>query len=262
MDKLTRYNQKLLAILGTMAIIALAAILIISLAVWIFSISDDFGGVDNTLQVPDSLVQKDGKIHQLVSFSEPELVDTLNNIYIIPVSQRTLEQPIEENTMRLNKIGSTSSYESIYNKESSYNNIIVYHKNNEQKTTLFDFRVNITHYYDRIIKDKIFLFIIGSKGDTNKDGSYSNDDLENLYLYDLENDFLKTIDLDNASYEGSTIMFDTDELVIEFGMDINKDGEYDSSREPSHLIHYTISKDEQTDFVPDEMQKQIQSIVD
>ena len=202
MDKIARYNQKLLAILGTLALLALVVILSISLVVWIFSIYDDFDDVDNTLYVTDSLVQKDGKINQMISFGEPELIDTLNNIYIISVSQRTLEKPIEKEQMRLNKIGSSSSiYYDEYNTEGSYNNIIIYRKTTGEKQALFDNRINITRYYDRIIKEKVYLFVIGTKGDTNKDESYSNDDLENLYIYDLENDYLKTISLDQASFK-------------------------------------------------------------
>jgi hypothetical protein len=94
------------------------------------------------------------------------LIDTLNNIYIISVSQRTLEKPIEKEQMRLNKMGSSSSiYYDEYNTEGSYNNIIIYRKTTGEKQALFDNRINITRYYDRIINEKVYLFVVGTKGD-------------------------------------------------------------------------------------------------
>lgn len=261
MDKLTRYNQKLLAAIGTLAFAALAVILIISLFFWIISLSDNYDNVDNTLQVPDSLSQDDGKIKQLVSFAEPELVDTLNSIYIIPVTQRTLERPVREEKLEFG-FSSGPSYGYNYDREGSYNNLIVYRKNESQKRKLFDFRINITRYHDRIIQDQVYLFIVGTKGDTNKDGAFTNDDLHNLYIYDLENDHLKSISLEHSSYLSSSNLYETEDLVLRFGMDINRDGEFDISREPIRLKHYSISMDELTDFISGELQDHLQKIVD
>lgn len=261
MDKLARYNQKLLAVIGTLALATLSVILIISLFFWIITLSDNSSSVDNTLQVTDSLKLSDGKINQLISFEDPELVDTLNNIYIIPVTQRTPNKPVEKENTRFSKIGSYSNDYS-YGREGSYNNLIVYRKNEMQKQALFNYRINITRYYDRTIQGRVYLFIVGSKGDTNKDGAYSYDDLDNLYIYDIENNYLKTISLEHASYEGSDNLYETEQMVLSFGLDINNDGEYDDSREPIRLKHYSISMDELTDFIPNELHEQLQKMVD
>lgn len=260
MDTLTRYNQKILAILGTLTLVALSVTLLISLAIWIISIADHFGDVDNTLHVTDSLVQEDGKIRQLVSFDQAELIDTTNNIFIIPVTQRTLESPIDQENLRL-KMGSYSS-DFEYGYSGSYNNMIVYWKNTGQKIPLFNFRINITRYYTTKVLDKYFLLMIGSKGDTNLDGKFSNDDLANLYLYDLLNGRLNTISLEKAGFEHANILHESDEMILSFGFDINNDGEYDPSREPIRLKYYSVARDEMTEFIPESMQKQMQDIVD
>lgn len=264
MDKLARYNQKLLAAIGTLALVAVAVILIITLIVWIISLSSNYSSVDNTLQVPDSLGQDDGKIKQLVSFQEPELVDTLNNIYIIPVTQRTLEKPMNKKDYRIVKEAYSSSNDFYYSDWGigSYNNLIVYRKNEARKRALFDFRINITRYHHRIILDKFYLFIVGTKGDTNKDGAYTNDDLDNLYIYDFENEYLKTISLEHAGFEGSNNLYETEEMILSFGMDINNNGEFDELREPIRLKHYSIPMDELTDFIPGDLQDQLQEIID
>ena len=267
MDKLTRYNQRILAALGTLAIIALAVILMISLGVWIISYTDNNSTVDNTLQVTDSMKQDNSKIRQLASYLEPELADSLNNIYIIPVTQKTLEHPVEdtniakEQMLKFNRLGSYSStYE--YGEGDSYNNIIIYRKNQALKKPLFDFRINITRFYVQTTNNRKYLFVAGTKGDTNKDGSYSNDDLLNLYLYDLEDDYLKTISVDHATFMDAQNLYQTDEMVLSFGLDINMDGSFDISREPKHLKMYSITRDELTDFIPPQMNEVIQKMVD
>jgi len=264
MDKLTRYNQRILAALGTLTFLALLVICLISLGLWIASLVNDYPTVDNTLQVTDSVQQQDREIRQLVSYLEPELADTVNNIYIIPVTQRTLDRPVEEKNLNigLGKMGSYSSYEYSYGRDGSFNNIIIYNKNAEGKKMLFDQRINITSYFFNKVNERVFLFVRGAKGDTNNDGTYSNDDLENLYIYDLRDDHLHTISLENASYSGFQNLFGTDELVINFGIDTNKDGEFDRSREPIQLKHYSIVHDELTDFISSEMNQKIQKLVD
>lgn len=264
MDKLARYNQKLLAAIGTLTLVATALILIISLIFWIISLSSNYSSVDNTLQVPDSVSQDDGKIKQLVSFQEPELVDTLNNIYIIPVTQRTLEKPVNKKEYRIAKEAYSSSND-YYSSDwgiGSYNNLIVYRKNEAQKRVLFDSRINITRYHHTIIQDNFYLFIIGTKGDTNKDGAYTNDDLDNLYIYDFENEYLKTISLEHGGFKSSNNLYETEEMILSFGMDIDNDGKFDELREPVRLKHYSIFLDELTDFIPGDMHDQLQEIVD
>lgn len=269
MDKLTRYNQKILAVLGTLAIVALVVILIISTTAWIISLVASNKIVDNTLQVADNQnpQQKDNKTRQLVSYLEPELADSLNNIYIIPVTQRTLEHPVDdarlakEKMLDLNSLGSYSN-DYAYGDGGSYNNIIIYQKNRALKKPLFDFRINIIRFYVNKINDQAYLFVVGTKGDTDKDGTYSNDDLLNLYLYDLEGDYLKTISVDNATYMDAQNLYKTDDMVLSFGMDINRDGSFDVSREPKRLKLYSITADELSDFITPEMHRAIQKMVD
>ena len=93
-----KYNQKVLAILGTVSIVAVA---IITIFLIFFSIAELFRDqrsttvIDNTLiaDVDDESLPR--KRVQEITFYSPMLIDTLSKTYLIPVSQVNLKNPEE-----------------------------------------------------------------------------------------------------------------------------------------------------------------------
>lgn len=95
-EKIKTYNQKLLAVLGT--IVALMALIgLISILFFVgMEIGSSFGSKSEDGILSDEkieLLQKENKRQQIISYQIPELVDTVNLIYMIPVSQKTLNNP-------------------------------------------------------------------------------------------------------------------------------------------------------------------------
>ena len=73
-------------------------------------------------------LQKENKREQVISYETPKLTDTLNSIYIIPVSHKTSNEKEGINEI-LNAFTSSDSYEPSDNKYSgvfyaAYNNVI------------------------------------------------------------------------------------------------------------------------------------------
>lgn len=145
MDKLSRYNQKLLAALGTLL---LAIVCIFSLVVGGKLITELFQDMrderifDNALTVEASESDSTQAVmrDQQATFKMPILIDTPNAIYIIPVSQVNLETPEIASVPELGLMDSYSygaSQASIYLHTGVYNNIVVYNQKDGTNRLVF-----------------------------------------------------------------------------------------------------------------------------
>jgi len=261
-EKIKNYNQKLLAILGTiLVLIAIVGLILFTYAI-ITDISSSYrfnnqnDGILSDEKIEE--LQKENKRKQLISYETPSLIDTLNLIYMIPVSHKTL------NSAELidNFIGSHASYD-IDNRYSSqyygdYNNLLIYDYKNHNIKKLFTDRINFTNIQTEYFKDDILVLFKASTKDTYRDGVINQLDYKTLFLYSLKDKKLIEIKLEDADVSQTSFVEGSKDLIINFGVDHNKDGKFDQYSEPSLIKKYDYENGKLIDIVSQEINIELQ----
>ncbi|MEP0265478.1 hypothetical protein [Dokdonia sp.] len=267
--KIEKYNQKLLAVLGTVGVLFLIVALIAFISVTIiehrrYSYDDVETGILSDEKIEE--LQKENKREQVISYKTPKLIDTLNSIYIVPVSHKTLNEE-EDISGLLNAISVSGNFESPDTRYSSgfygtYNNIIVYHSNDGINKKLFDKRVNFntinTEYFDK----EILLFIKASEKDTHKDGVINLKDFKSLYIYSFSQNEMKKIGIDGMDVYNYKFINNSKNLIIEFGVDKNNDGQYQEYNEPTLIKKYDFESGKLTDIINEKINSDLQKTLE
>jgi hypothetical protein len=268
-EKVNRYNQLLLAILGTGILIGvifglLAAIVALIISLLPGSRSQEHGIIADS--VARDLVQQNLR-KQLISYNPPHMIDSANNIYVIPVGKIDLKKAERSDKF---SIGSTmynsSNYEGGDASEEyvsgDFTNILVYSLNTHALLPVFDERIAINGYINRKIKDSALLLLQASNEDSNKDGLLNTEDLEKLYLYFIEEKKLKPIDIPHTTYLEHYVMNNDNDLIIRMGIDSNKNGEYDYEQEPNVLYTYSLTSQKIEPLVDNKLSEKLQQLLE
>jgi hypothetical protein len=274
LERIKNYNQRLLAILGTIVLIIAVFGLIFISYFTIVEISRDVDyrqdeGVLSEEKV--ETLQEENKRLQVVSYGLPHLVDSLNLVYAIPVGHKTLNQPedIDENINGLlNSYDSDSykkkKYDGWYSSGNygSYNNLILFDARTNKIKKLLDGRINFNQFYSKYFEDDIWLLFQAGEKDTNKDGIINLKDLNSLFLYSFKEKTLRTIQIKNGDVLGYKFIENTKHLIINYGIDSDQNGQYSAKKEPSFLKRYSFEKN-QLDFIVDlETNKELQELLE
>lgn len=261
--KLEVYNQKLLAVLGTVAVIFLIVGFISFITITLMEFDRFHHEVEPGILADEKIeeLQKENKREQVISYENPRLIDTLNSIYVIPVSHKTLDE--KEDINGLLNIKSSSSYETSDARYSNrvygeFNNIIVYDSKKETNKKLFDTRVNFNQINTKYFEDDILLLMQVSEKDTYKDGVINLMDFNVLYIYSLKTKTLKRIGLDNMDVYNYRFLHNEKKLSILFGFDKNKDGQFVEYNEPTIVKKYDFNTDQLTDIIDKEINRELQ----
>ncbi len=256
-DKVKNYNQKLLAVLGTIGAIFLVVALIAFISIVIqehrrSSYNDPETGILSDEKIEK--LQKENKREQVISYETPKLIDTLNSIYIIPVSHKTLNE--KEN---INGLLNAYSYsEEFYEKPDSrysggfygaFNNVIVYNPNNGNNKKLFDERVNFNDIKTEYFGEEILLLIKASEKDTYKDGVINLKDFKSLYIYSFSQKKMQKVGIDGMDVYNYKFINNSQDLIIGFGIDKNDDGQYEEYNEPTLIKKYDFESGQLTDII-------------
>lgn len=266
-EKLKNYNQKLLALLGTiltmMALVAL--ILFVSFALseiprW-FQSSSSTTGVLSDESVEE--LQRENKRQQLISFQMPQLVDTLNQVYIIPVGHKTLNRPeeIDDGVLGLlNTFDGPSIKDKRFSRRyyGSFNNLLVYDLKANKTQKLFDERINFNNIRTEYLANDILVIFEAAKKDTYKDGVINLKDYKCLYVYSMNERKLKEIEIENADVRNFSLIPNSRNLMIQFGLDKNGDGHYTTGNEPAFVRMYEFSTGKLIDLVDENMTANLQ----
>ena len=242
MDKINRYNQILLAIAGTGAVLILligGLLLLNELFRGFWPREQEQGGIIAE-EVTDELLA-DSLRKQVLTLSYMELLDSASRTFILPVSQANLEEA--ESTRELLKLstayGSKNSY---YKGGRVYNNLVIYEAESNQSTVIFDQRISISNYQLNTVKEKNYLLIEGTDNDSNEDGFLDGNDLQKLFVYDLNEHKLRQVDMLANSNVGYVSWYaGGEELIVQIGIDRDEDGKFESSSEPK--IFYNLNPD-------------------
>ncbi len=270
MEKIKKYNQKLLAILGTIAIIfgIIGLIRITSELIGNFQVRnfEKEKGILTDEKIQE--LQKEKKREQIISYHNPRLIDTLNQIYILPVSHKNLNKAESIPEGVLGVVRKSGNYDverdSRYSRRyyGDFNNLIIYDKINETSEKLFKKRINFDKIRTEYFKDDIIVTFKASEKDTYKDGVINLMDKKDLYLYSIkEKRLIKIADekLDVFSYIFAN---NNKDLFIRFGIDKNNDGKYSDINEPTIIKKFDYRKEKLTDIVNETMNIELQKTLE
>jgi hypothetical protein len=265
--KIEKYNQRLLAVLGTVGLIflmvALTAFISITIMEHIRFDNDVETGILSDEKIQE--LQKENKREQVISFNQPRLVDTLNSTYIIPISHKTLDE--QEDINGLLYATSSASYEPSDNRYSNgiygtYNNVIVYDDNIEISKKLFNKRINFDRIQTEYFDDEIYLLMNVAEKDTYKDGVINLKDFTSLYIYSLKSEELKNVGIKGMDVYDYKFLNETKGLIIRFGIDKNDDGTYNEFNEPTIVKKYNLKTGILKDIVDDKIRTELQKTLE
>jgi hypothetical protein len=272
-EKVKNYNQKLLAVVGTVALIIglFALIFLAFMLISEFRSSRTYNQEQGVLSEEKiKKLQEKNKRLQVISYDTPRLVDTLNLIYMIPVEQKTLNKAEEIND---NLSGLLSADNIDYDRDGygwkysksyygSYNNLIIFDEKSNKIQPLIEQRLNFNNINTEYFEDDILILFLASKADTNKDGVMNLQDFKSLFLYSLKEKKVRTIEIKNADITNYQFIEGTKNLIITYGIDHNKDGEFSSYKEPSLIKRYDFKKDALEDIVDVATTRKLQMLLE
>ncbi|MCK5855902.1 MAG: hypothetical protein KAG64_00335 [Bacteroidales bacterium] len=267
-EKIKNYNQKLLAVLGSIVVlfVIVGLILITFFAITEISRSLRYNNQNDGILSDEKIeeLQQENKRQQLISYEIPRLVDTLNLVYIIPVSHKALNgaEFINEEVMGLLDMSSDLDYEidKRYSRQyyGDFNNLLIYDYKNSTIEKLFNSRVNFGNIQTEYFDDDILILFRAATTDTYKDGVVNQLDYKTLYLYSLKDKKLREIKFENADVYQMDFVENRKDLLIKIGIDHNKDGKFDEYTEPSLIKKYDFKSGELINIVSEEIDRELQ----
>ena len=270
-EKVKNYNQQLLAILGTIGVL----FLIVAFVSFIFIAIQEFRSYNynetETGILSDEKIeelQKENKRIQIISYESPILIDTLNLNYIIPVSHKTLNET-EDITELLSAYIDPES-ENLKKKDDRYsrkyygifNNVILYNGKKGTNKKLFDNRLNFQKIETEHFEDDVLTLIKASEKDTFKDGVINLKDFSSLYIYSLNEGKMRKIEISGMDVFSFNFIEKTKDLIIEFGVDKNKDGFYENYNEPTILKKYDFKNEKLVDIIHTKINSELQKLLE
>lgn len=267
-EKIKNYNQRLLAIIGTVIVLLAIVGLITSSYFAISEIRRDlrYTSQNDGLLSGEKLeeLQKKNLREQVISYEIPKLVDSLNMVYIVPVSHKSLEEP-EAFLGLLDMYGSEEiKDDSRYYKEyyGAFNNLLIYDFNKKDVKRLFNDRVNFQNISIKYFEDDILISFLASNEDTFSDGVINLEDYKSLYIYSLNEGKLRKIESKDTDLWHYEFIDTSKDILIQVGLDKNHDGKFEMYREPSKLKLYNYMTGNLSDIVNDEINEKLQKILD
>lgn len=227
-NKIKNYNQILLAAAGTIGII----LMIISGVIFISEIlpsNYEEEGMIVTEEV--ELLNEQGLRKEIISFDYLKLIDSAKQIYVLPVTQASLDNP-ESSEKSLGLINSFSG--SGYYGELIYNNIVVYYGQIDSSIIVFDNRLSIGDYMITKHKEDHYILASGCNIDSNKDNFLNSKDLQGLFVFNIDKQKYDKIE----TQENHTILniFQPNKsnlLFCKIGVDRDVDGVFEDNLEPT-----------------------------
>ena len=270
MDRLQKYNQKLLATLGTLVLIGCTVLFVIGIGALLTDIvrkNNNSEIRDNSLTLSQQAqLNSDGisAVNQEATFNKPKLIDTLNGIYLIPISQVNLENKKNGNYQEpILASGSGRGFgkRTFYDYTGEYNNILIYNQKKGTKEFIFDYKIYITNFKNRFIGTKHYLFITGSVHDSNNDSKLNEDDLSGFFVYNFETNQLRDFNIQGFELVDYSIEYNTENLFIRYAKDNNKNGEINYLQEPIVLKALNLETWELVDFISNEKIEELTKMI-
>jgi len=274
-EKIKNFNQIILAIAGIFGVI----LLLIGIIIACSDLFRNIGYNRKSSTITNSLISeekveifnKENQRLQIVSYELPELVDTLNAVYIIPVSVSTLDKPetVVESAYDEGVMGLLDTYSSVKSKgyyaenyfEGLFANIIVYQPILNKTVLLFNERIMLNGIRTYYFKDDILLIFFTAEKDTNKDGLINFKDDKNLCIYSLETEKIHRIAEGTNSITDYKFIENSKDLLIEFSLSQYNDVKFKSYK-PQKIMKYEFETEKLSEVVPVKIQQQMQNLLE
>ena len=275
-EKIKNFNQIVLAMAGILGLFLLLICIIMAVSELFYSWNIGSGGdatITNSLiseEKVEALNQENRRL-QIVSYESPILVDTLNTIYIIPVSVSTLNKPetvveavVDEGLMSLLDYYSSPKKKGYYEENyfaGLFTNIIVYHPITNKTDLLFDERIMLSELRTYEFKDEILLVFYSAEDDSNKDGLINFKDDTSLCIYSLKSGKIHRIAKSTNSITGYQFIENSKDLLVEFSLSQYNDIKFKSYK-PRKIMRYEFEVEKLSEIVPADIQQQMQYVVE
>lgn len=270
-SRLKNYNQWILAVLGSLAVLAVLLMIVAGIeskvSKWNRQKTLDEKRNDIIVELPKDTIHKKKLRLQEVTFSLPDLLDTLQETYLIPVSQINLETPeyIDDVNYDLPvTIQETKTQRYLkYRNSGNYNNMIVYNGKSQEMNLIFNNqKVLISSYQYFVSYQKQYILFIVSNSDSNNDNKLTDEDLSSFCVYDIALNKLHEFGFDNYGLIDYNVLFGKEEIILKYGIDKDNDGTISSYNEPFVLKRLLLSNYAISDFVETDIINNIQQIID
>lgn len=267
-ERIKNYNQKLLAVFGTLlglvAVIGLVFFLYVAISEFFWDTYEyEDEGILSHEKVEELL--EENKRQQLVTYNDPQLLDTVNMVYLVAVSHRFLDTPeyIDGGVLGLlNTFEPKSSSKLDYRYSQQYygyfNNMLLYDYKKNQLVKIIEKRVNFDEFQVEYFENDIIVWFKASTKDTYKDGVINQNDLRSLFLYSLKERKLKEINIDNADVKRVSFVENQKDIFITFGLDKNENGRFDRKEEPTQIKLYNFETGEISNLVSNQIHQELQ----
>ncbi len=268
-NKIKNFNQLVLAAIGILSFVLLLIAIIWSATEFYKTISYRSQNENSEIlsnENADKNYQNNVRTHQ-VSFENLQLVDSVNIVYLIPVSQTALELKEYINKRdgspsgTLGLLGSSGCFSDFYYDYRSFNNVLIYDLRDESIHKLFNTRVSINRYYVEKIAGKSYVLFAVTDKDSNKDGFLNEDDSKSLFIYSTADKTFNEIKNENADFTGYNVIAGKDQILINYGLDKNGNGKYNWD-EPMTIKVYSIHDNKLRDLVSLDLVNNLQNILD
>lgn len=276
-EKIKNFNQVILAIAGILGIMLLLAI-IIQMApdiLWRW----DFGSKKSSTITNSLISEEEAKALnqenlrlQIISYETPKLIDTVNVVYIIPVSVSTLDKPetVVDAATYGNGLMALYDYHAPIRKEGYYEenyfeglfaNLIVYSPIADKTSLLFNERIMLTELRTYNLKEDILLIFFTAEKDTNKDGLINFNDDKNLCIYSLRTEKMHRIAEGTNSITDYQFVENSKDLLIEFSLSQYNDVKFESFK-PRKIMKYEFETEQLSEIIPTDIQQQMQNLIE
>jgi hypothetical protein len=274
-EKIKNFNQVILAVAGVLGLILLLVFIIMAVS----DLFRDFGSGRNST-ITNSLISEE-KVEmlnrenlrlQIISYETPKLIDTVNAVYIIPVSVSTLnkaETVVEAAVDNEGIMGLLDTYGSPrlngYYQENYFDglfaNLIIYQPGENKTVLLFNERIMLSGVHTYYFKDDILLVFYTAEKDNNKDGLINFKDDKNLCIYSLKTEKMRRIAEGANSITDYSFVENSKDLLVEFSLNQYNDLKFKSYK-PRKIMKYEFETEKLSEVVPTNIQQQMQNLVE
>lgn len=234
MEKIRNFNQILLSIAGIVGILfLLAACSLLIIDMWPREYTEEGMIAEEEVEI----LNEQGLRKEIISFERFQVADSANQIFILPVTQASLDHPELSNKT----LGLINEYSDRgYYGELVYNNIAIHYGKIDSTVIVFNDRLSLGDFL--ITNKKRFLIVTGCESDTNGDKFLNSKDHQNLFIYGLKNK--KTQQIKTPDNYTTLQVFEpskTNIILCKFGVDRNKNGAYEDHIEPTVYMKLNTS---------------------
>lgn len=265
-EKVKNYNQKMLAVASTLiAILAFIGIVAV-VAGTIGDLLPDRSQPDNVLVADQKTGDPKGRImrQQIVSYGSPDLIDTLNLVYLVKVNAKTLDRPevLEEPSLQLYDSWDNFKRRSWIQVDGSFTNLLLYDHLKNKSEKIVNSRIFGHDLSVRYFDDDILCVFLAAEQDTDKDREINADDANALYVFTLRDRNPRKISLEGSSAVSYLFVENTKDILVTFGYDRNLDGRFEPGLEPSFLMRYDFTTGRLTKMLDEQTELDLQKILD